>query len=229
MTRTLRAALYARVSTANKGQDVGLQLDELRQAASQRGWLIVGEYVDEGISGTRDSRPELDRMVQDAKAGRFDLVAVFKLDRLARSLRHLLTLSEDLTSWGVGLVSLRDAGIDTTSPSGRLLLQIIGAFSEFEAAIIRERVIAGIRRAQAQGKHCGRPRREMDLRPAIALLREGRGLKEVARILDVPRSTLRRRLREQGLWPLTPGQGAAAHSPGREAAHQDAPAGSAGT
>ena len=209
MTRPLRAALYARVSTANKGQDVGLQLDELRQAARQRGWVIVDEYVDAGISGTKDSRPELDRMVQDAKAGRFDLVAVFKLDRLARSLRHLLTLSEDLTSWGVGLVSLRDAGIDTTSPSGRLLLQVLGAFAEFEAAIIRERVIAGVRRAQAQGKHCGRPRRELDLRPAVALLREGRGLKEVARILDVPRSTLRRRLREQGYWPLPAGQIAA--------------------
>ena len=204
MTKPLRAALYARVSTSNKGQDVGLQLDELRLVAAQRGWIVVDAYVDAGVSGTKDRRPELDRMVEDAKAGRFDLVAVFKLDRLARSLRHLLTLSEDLTSWGVGLVSLRDAGIDTTSASGRLLLQVLGAFSEFEAAIIRERVIAGVRRAQAQGKHCGRPKVDLEIRPAVAMLQQGRGLREVASIMGVSRTTLRRRLQEAGEWPVAP-------------------------
>ncbi len=201
MTKPLRAALYARVSTSNKGQDVGLQLDELRQVAAQRGWVIADEFVDEGISGTKDRRPELNRMIEGVRAGRFDLVVVFKLDRLARSLRHLLTLSEDLTSWGVGLVSLRDAGIDTTSASGRLLLQVLGAFSEFEAAVIRERVIAGVRRAQAQGKHCGRPRVHLDLRPAVAMLEGGSSLREASEAMGVSRSTLRRRLKEDELWP----------------------------
>ncbi len=201
MTKPMRAALYARVSTTGKGQDVGLQLDELRQVAAQRGWVISGEYIDDGVSGTKDRRPQLDHMVKDAKAGRFDLVVVFKLDRLARSLRHLLTLSDDLTSWGVGLVSLRDAGIDTTSASGRLLLQVLGAFSEFEAAVIRERVIAGVRRAQAQGKHCGRPRVHLDLRPAVAMLDSGSSLREAAEAMGVSRSTLRRRLKEAGMWP----------------------------
>lgn len=202
-TPPLRVALYARVSTVGKGQDVGLQLDELRQVAAQRGWLVEDErvYVDDGISGTQDRRPALDRLLDDAKAGRFDVVAVFKLDRLARSLRHLLTMSEDLASWGVGLVSIHDSGIDTTTASGRLLFQVLGAFGEFEAAIIRERVIAGVRRAQAQGKHCGRPKVELELRPAVAMLNEGRGLREVAKILGVSRSTLRRRLREAGAWP----------------------------
>ena len=202
--RPLRVALYARVSTVGKGQDVGLQLDELRQIAVQRGWLVEDErvYVDDGVSGTRDRRPELDRLLGDAKVGRFDVVAVFKLDRLARSLRHLLVMSEDLASWGVGLVSIHDPGIDTTTASGRLLFQVLGAFGEFEAAIIKERVMAGVRRAQAQGKHCGRPKVELELRPAVAMLREGRSLKEVSTILKVSRATLRRRLREQGAWPV---------------------------
>ncbi|MCK6530607.1 recombinase family protein [Myxococcota bacterium] len=200
MNKPIRAALYARVSTVNHGQDVGLQLDELRQVGAQRGWTTT-DYVDDGVSGTRDSRPALDRMLADAKAGRLDLVAVWRLDRLGRDLRHLLQVIDQLTSWGVGFVSLRDAGLDTTSPSGRLLLQLLGAFSEYEKAAIRERVVAGVRRAQAAGKHCGRPRKEFDLRPAVALLREGRGLKDVARILRLSRQTLRRRLREQGCWP----------------------------
>ena len=200
--RPLRAALYARVSTVGHGQDAGLQLDELRQVAAQRGWAVQGERVDAGVSGIKESRPALDQMLADAHAGKLDLVAVWKLDRLGRDLRHLLSVCEDLTSWGVDLVSIRDSGIDTTSPQGKLLLSLLGAFASFERELIRERVIAGVRRAQAAGKHCGRPRVEMDLRPALALLREGRGLKDVARILGVPRATLRRRLKEAGHWPV---------------------------
>jgi DNA invertase Pin-like site-specific DNA recombinase len=201
MTKPLRAALYARVSTSNKGQDVGLQLDELRQVAAQRGWVISGVYSDDGISGSTDTRPELDRMLADAQAGRFDLVAVWKLDRLGRSVQHVLTLLDQFATQGIEFVSLRDAGLDTTTPAGRLFTAIIAAFAAFERDIIRERVIAGVRRAQAQGKHCGRPRHEIDTRPAVAMLQQGRGLKEVARILGLPRATLRRRLQEQGEWP----------------------------
>ena len=200
--RSLRAALYARVSTVAHGQDVGLQLDELRQVAAQRGWVVHDEYVDSGVSGAKTSRPELDRMMADAQAGKINLVAIWKLDRLGRSLQHLLALAEALTVAGVHLVSNRDPGIDTTSPSGRLLLQLLGCFAEYERSLLRERVIAGVRRAQAQGKHCGRPRVELDLRPAVALLKEGRSLKDVARILKVSRATLRRRLREAGEWPV---------------------------
>ena len=200
--RPLRAALYARVSTSNHGQDVGLQLDELRQVAAHRGWRIVDEFVDEGISGAKDSRPALDRMMAAAQAGRMDVVMIWKLDRLGRSLRNLLVLIESLSAAGVGLTSVRDPGIDTTSPTGRLLLQLLGCFAEYERELLRERVIAGVRRAQAAGKHCGRPRVELDLRPALALLKEGRSLKETSRILGVSRNTLRRRLREAGEWPL---------------------------
>jgi len=201
MGQQKRAAVYARVSTTGQGQDVGLQLEELRQVAQQRGWVIVEEFVDEGVSGAKTSRPGLDRMLAEAQAGRFDVLAVWKLDRLGRSLPHLLQVLDQLTGWGIAFVSVRDVGIDTTTPTGRLLLQLLGAFAEFERSLIRERVIAGVKRAQAAGKHCGRPRVEMDLRPAVALLEQGRGLREVAEILNVNRNTLRRRLREEGLWP----------------------------
>jgi len=209
MTKPLRAALYARVSTSNKGQDVGLQLDELRRIAEQRGWSVSGEYVDDGVSGSDDSRPELDRMMADAQAGNFDLVAVWKLDRLGRSLQHLLRLISDLARWGVGFASLRDSGIDTTTPTGRLMLQILGALAEYEKELIRERVIAGVRRAQAQGKHCGRPKVELEIRPAVAMLQQGRGLREVASIMGVSRTTLRRRLKEAGEWPVARAEAAA--------------------
>jgi DNA invertase Pin-like site-specific DNA recombinase len=206
MSKPNRVALYARVSTTGKGQDPELQLDELRLVAAQRAWIIVDAYTDVGISGTKDRRPQLDRMLDDARAGRFDVIVVFKLDRLARSLRHLLTMSEDLASWGVGLISIHDPGVDSTSASGRLLFQVLGAFGEFEAAIIKERVVAGVRRAQAAGKHCGRPRKDLELRPALAMLREGRSLRDVAAILGVSRTTLRRRLQEAGEWPVKPAE-----------------------
>ena len=195
-----RVGLYARVSTHN-GQDVELQLEELRQVAHQRGWEVVEEYVDEGISGAQENRPALDRMMEAARMGKLDIIVVWKLDRLGRSLQHLLTLLDELTGFGIEFVSLRDTGIDTTSPTGRLLFQLLGAFAEFERSLIQERVIAGVRRAQAQGTHCGRPKVDLDLRPAIALLDQGRGLKQVAAILRTNRSTLRRRLQEAGEWP----------------------------
>ena len=205
VARAPRAALYARVSTVRHGQDVGLQLDELRQVAAQRGFVVVQEFVDDGISGAKASRPALDRMMADAQAGRIDVVMVWKLDRLARSLAHLLEIVAALSAAHVSFVSLRDPGIDTTTPTGRLMLQIVGAFGEFERALVQERVRAGVERAKAAGKHCGRRRTELDLRPALALLREGRDLKEIARILHVSRTTLRRRLTEAGHWP-TPHQ-----------------------
>lgn len=202
MTRPIRAALYARVSTLHHGQDVGLQLDELRLVAAQRGWEVIGSYEDTGVSGAKASRPALDRLLDHARTGKIDVIAIWKLDRLARSVAHLMTIVESLKTWGVGLVSVRDAHVDTTTPAGRFSLQILGAVAELERSLIQERVVAGVRRAQAAGKHCGRPKRELDLRPAVALLREGRDLKDVARILRVDRNTLRRRLREVGLWPV---------------------------
>jgi DNA invertase Pin-like site-specific DNA recombinase len=195
-----RVALYCRVSTTGHGQDVGLQLDELRQVGQQRGWTTT-EYVDDGVSGSATSRPALDQMLDAARRGKLDVVCVWKLDRLGRSLQHLLQVIDELTSLGVGFVAVRDAGIDTTTPQGRLLLQLLGAFAEFEKAMIRERVVAGVRRAQSQGKHCGRPEVLLDLRPAVAMLGSGYGLKAISKSLGVSRATLRRRLEEAGAWP----------------------------
>jgi DNA invertase Pin-like site-specific DNA recombinase len=200
MSKPIRAALYARVSTSGHGQDVGLQLDELRQVAAQRGWTFT-EFVDEGVSGSKDRRPALDRMMADARAGKLDVVTVWRFDRFARDTRHLLTAMEEFRALGVAFVSLREQ-IDTSTPMGKAMFTIISAIGELERDLIRERVVAGVQRAKANGKHCGRPKVAMDLRPAIALLREGRGLKDVATILKVSRATLRRRLQEEGAWPV---------------------------
>jgi DNA invertase Pin-like site-specific DNA recombinase len=209
---THRVALYARVSTTGHGQDVGLQLDELRQVAAQRGWQAV-EYIDDGVSGTKTSRPALDRMLGDAQAGRLDLVVVWKLDRLGRSLQHVLGVLDQLTGHGVGFVSLRDAGLDTTTPAGRLFTSIIAAFAEFERGVIQERVVAGVRRAQAAGKHCGRPKKDTSDKALVAaksLLDQGWGWRAVAEATGIHKDTLRRRLRDAGMLAQNPTPGEAA-------------------
>lgn len=193
-----RAALYVRCSTDK--QDTGMQLDELHAVARQRGWEVV-VYEDAGVSGTTRSRPALDRLVADAKAGRVDVVVVWKLDRLARSVVHVCSLAENFASWGVGLVSVRDANVDSTTPSGKFTLAVLSAVAELERSLIVERVRCGIERARAKGKHLGRPRVDVDIRPAIAMMEKGHGLKVIAGALGVNRGTLRRRLREAGAWP----------------------------
>ncbi len=145
----LRVALYGRVSTLDKGQDVNLQLNELREYSEHRGWKIAGEYVDNGVSGAKESRPELNRLLADAKRRKFDAIAVWKLDRFGRSLKHLVMTLADLESLGIAFVSLRD-GFDLSTASGRLMFQIIGAMGEFERNLIRERVRAGMAHAKAK-------------------------------------------------------------------------------
>ena len=196
-----RVALYARVSTSD--QSAAMQVEELRQVGQQRGWNIVAEFVDEGFSGTNRDRPALDQMLDAARRGKFDLLAVWKLDRLGRSLQHLIQILDELQHVGVGFVSVRDGAVDTSSsnPQATLMLHILGAFAAYEAAMIRERVVAGVRRAQAKGTHCGRPVVEMDLRPAISMLEAGYGLKAISKSIGVSRATLRRRLEEAGEWP----------------------------
>jgi DNA invertase Pin-like site-specific DNA recombinase len=193
-----RTALYARVSTTNHGQDVGLQLDELRRVAHQRGWQVVEEYVDDGVSGSKESRPALDRLKKAVQSGTIDVVAVWRFDRFARSTQQLLAALEDFRQHGVEFVSLRES-VDTTTPAGKMVFTFLAAVAEFEKALIVERVRAGVARAQESGTHCGRPRVELELRPALALIQQGHGLKAIAAMLQVPRSTLRRRLQEAGL------------------------------
>lgn len=155
---TNRVAIYARVSTSDKGQDVDMQLRELRAYAALRGWTIAMEYVDEGISGTKVSRPQLDVMMSAAKLGSFDTVLVWKFDRFARSTKHLLSALETFQAHAVAFVSLTE-GIDTSSAVGRFVLTVLGGVAELERSILIERTKAGMRNAAAKGIHCGRPRK----------------------------------------------------------------------
>jgi putative DNA-invertase from lambdoid prophage Rac len=150
----MRCAIYARVSTVD--QEPENQLAELRQFATSRGWAMA-EYVDRGVSGTKDSRPALDRLVADARRRKVDVLLCWRLDRLGRNLRHLVTLLDELLAVGVAFVSLNE-GIDATTPAGKVQLHILAALAEFERERIRECVKAGLARARAQGARLGRPR-----------------------------------------------------------------------
>ncbi len=182
----MKAALYARVSTLD--QEPENQLQELRQYVQARSWTAQ-EYVDHGVSGTKDRRPALDRLIRDATRRKVDTVVVWRLDRLGRSLNHLVTLLDELQALGVGFVSL-DEGIDLQTPAGRLQLHILAALSEFERARIAERVLAGLARARRQGKRLGRPYAEVPLARLTAV--EGLPLKAAAKQLGISLATLKR-------------------------------------
>jgi DNA invertase Pin-like site-specific DNA recombinase len=180
-----RAAVYARVSTFD--QEPENQLAEIRRYIAARGWSAE-EYVDRGISGAKDRRPALDRLLIDARRRRFDVVVVWRLDRLGRNLRHLITLLEELQALGIAFVSLNE-GIDATTPAGKLQMHILGAIAEFERARIAERVKAGLQRARAQGKRLGRPRKV-----ASTMVVPGGSVREAARVWGVSKSTAARRI-----------------------------------
>ena len=179
----MRVGLYARVSTMHN-QNPEMQLSELREYGAHRGWQIVGEYVDEGVSGSRERRPQLDRLMADAHRRKFDLIAVWKIDRFGRSLKHLVNALADLDSLGVAFVSLRD-NIDLSTPSGRLMFQIIGAMAEVERALIQERVRAGLRNAQARGVRLGRPRTVVDAAEIVRLRSSGASWRQISEQLGV--------------------------------------------
>lgn len=187
----MRPALYARVST--RDQQAAGQMQELTRYATARGWMEGALYVDHGESGAKDRRPSLDRLVGDVQARRVDVVVCTKLDRLARSVRHLVNLAAEFQALGVELVVV-DQAIDTTTPAGRLLFHVLAAIAEFERDLIRERVSAGVRRRIAAGAPWGRPPRHVDLRRLTALRAQGLGSWAIARALRVPRTVVRRRL-----------------------------------
>src|SRR6202171_4580971 len=157
-TRPIRVALYARVSTSNHGQDVTVQTRELKEFVERRGWQFAGEYVDQGISGSRVRRPELDRLMADAHRHQFDAVIVWKFDRFARSVSHLLRALETFQALGIEFVSLSES-LDTSTPGGKLVCTGLGAVCQLERSLIVERVKAGLRNARAKGRKLGRPRK----------------------------------------------------------------------
>jgi DNA invertase Pin-like site-specific DNA recombinase len=190
------AAVYARVSTTD--QEPENQLAELRRYAEARGWELTKEYVDRGVSGAKDRRPALDQLLADAKRRKFDVLVCWRLDRLGRSLKHLIALLDELQSLGVAFVSLAE-GIDATTPAGKLQMHILGAIAEFERGRIVERVNAGIARARAQGKKLGRPRVTVPLE-RLATVQE-MSVEEGAAALGVSPSTLKRWRRGQKTLP----------------------------
>ncbi|MFZ0915017.1 MAG: recombinase family protein [Candidatus Korobacteraceae bacterium] len=185
-----RVALYARVSTLN-GQDPEMQLSELREYAARRGWTVTSEYVDQGVSGSKESRPELNQLMADAHRRKFDAVLVWKIDRFGRSLKHLVNSLADLCAYGVAFVSFRD-NLDLSTPSGRLMFQIIGAMAEFERSLIQERVRAGLRNARAKGKKFGRPRAQVDAVRVAELRCKGLSWSQVCRTLNVSKGSAQR-------------------------------------
>lgn len=192
-SRLVRAALYARVSTLN-GQNPEMQLNDLREYALRRRWQVVGEYVDTGISGVKDSRPELNRLMAEAHKRRIDVVCVWKFDRFARSTTHLLRALETFGALGIEFCSLSEQ-LDTSTPAGKMVFTVLGAVAELERSLIAERVRAGLRNALAKGKRLGRPPANISGAQVRALLETGLSLKTVSQRLGISTATICRRVR----------------------------------
>jgi len=191
-----RAAIYARVSTL-VGQSPQMQLDVLREYAARRGLEVVAEFVDQGVSGTRDQRPELDRLMVGVRQRAFDMVLVYRFDRFARGVRHLVTALDEFRALGVEFVSYSES-LDTSMPMGRAMFSIVAALAELERDIIIERSIEGQRRARARGRHIGRPRRQVDALRILRLRAEGKSLRAIARATGASRTVITRVVRERG-------------------------------
>jgi DNA invertase Pin-like site-specific DNA recombinase len=183
----VKLTLYARVSTHN-GQDPELQLRELREYCKRRGCELVGEFVDIGISGAKDSRPELNRLMAEAHKRRFDAVAVWRFDRFARSVSHLLRALETFRSLDIEFISLSEQ-MDTSTPTGKMVFTVLGAVAELERSLIAERVRAGLRNARAKGKTLGRPKSDVDHAEVRRLRAQGASWRVIGRNLGVSATT----------------------------------------
>jgi DNA invertase Pin-like site-specific DNA recombinase len=178
--RNAVTAIYARVSTINAGQDPTLQTRELQEYCERRGWQVFDTYVDNGFSGKKDSRPQLNRMMQDAHERRFDVVVVWRFDRFARSVSHLLRALDTFNSLGVEFVSLSEQ-VDTSTPTGKMIFTVLGAVAELERNLIVERIRAGLRHARAKGKRLGRPRKSIDVTQIKSMRAAGASWRAIAR------------------------------------------------
>jgi DNA invertase Pin-like site-specific DNA recombinase len=183
----MKIAIYARVSTSN-GQNPETQLRELRDYCARRDSDLPREYVDVGISGTKEKRPELDRLLLDAHHRRFDAVVVWRFDRFARSVSHLLRALENFRSLGIEFVSLSEQ-VDTSTPTGKMVFTVLGAVAELERNLIVERVKAGIRNAQAKGKKLGRPRKVPNPEIITKLRSQGASWRSVGNTLGISAAT----------------------------------------
>ena len=185
----VRAAIYARVSTLNGNQDPSMQTRELEEYCRRRGWHVFDCYVDKGVSGKKDSRPQLNRMVQDAHERRFDVVVVWRFDRFARSVSHLLRALETFNALGIQFVSLSEQ-VDTSTPTGKMVFTVLGAVAELERNLIVERVRAGLRHARAKGKRLGRPKKFVDAGQIASLRAAGESWRTISRRMGVSVGTV---------------------------------------
>ena len=190
----MRTALYARVSTLNNGQDVSMQVREFEEFCASRKWTIADRYIDSGISGSKDSRPELNRLMADAKRRRFDAVVVYRFDRFARSTRHLVNALAEFNTLGIQFISMHE-GIDTSTPNGRLVFGIFASIAEFERDLIRERVRSGIANRKAKGLRTGRRPAKIDLDRLRQLRAEGKTIRHIAQALGHSRSLVHKTLK----------------------------------
>src|SRR5208283_5174513 len=187
--RRVVAAIYARVTTLNGGQDPTMQTRELAEYCQRRGWEVFDYYVDKGVSGKKDSRPQLNRMMEDAHARRFDVVVVWRFDRFCRSVSHLLRALETFNALGIQFVSLCEQ-VDTSTPTGKLVFTVLGAVSEGERNLIAERVRAGLRNARAKGKRLGRPTKCVDVDRIKSLRAEGYSWRAIAGMMKLSTGTV---------------------------------------
>ena len=193
---TVRAAIYARVSTLNGSQDPSMQTRELEEYCQRRGWQIHDIYVDNGFSGKKDSRPRLNRMMQDAHERRFSVIVVWRFDRFARSVSHLLRALETFNALGVQFVSLSEQ-VDTSTPTGKMVFTVLGAVAELERNLIVERVRAGLRHARAKGKSLGRPRKTVDIDSINSLRASGHSWRTIAGMMGLSVGTVYAAARSQ--------------------------------
>ena len=187
----MRIAIYARVST--KDQSCELQIRDLRAYCAARGFDLVREYVDTGQSGAKDSRPELNKLMDDARKRQFDVIVVWRFDRFARSTKHLLTALEEFRSLGIQFISYQE-NVDTSTPLGQALFTIVSAVAQLERELIRERVSAGIRNARANGKKLGRPKSSVEPAQVLQLRAQGNSIQQIATNLGIGYGTVRARL-----------------------------------
>jgi DNA invertase Pin-like site-specific DNA recombinase len=180
----MKTVLYARVSTLNNGQDVSMQVREFEEFCASRRWTAVDRYIDTGISGSKDSRPELNRLMADAKRRKFDAVVVYRFDRFARSTRHLVNALAEFNALGIQFISMHE-GIDTNTPNGRLVFGIFASIAEFERDLIRERVRSGIANRKAKGLRTGRRPVKIDLDCIRQLRADGQTIRQIAQLLGI--------------------------------------------
>jgi DNA invertase Pin-like site-specific DNA recombinase len=190
----MRIAIYARVSTLNKGQDVDMQLVDLRKFSASKDWITYKEYTDKGVSGSKSSRPQLDKLMKDAAAGLFDAVLVWKLDRFGRSVRHLANSIAELQLHNVTFISMKDS-IDLSTPQGRLMFSLLAAMAEFERELICERVKSGMENARRKGKRIGRPSVTVIRKDVVSLKSSGSTWEDVSDAVGCSISTAKRMYR----------------------------------